>query len=166
MLHGAYRLTLAADYGFTLPPEWRAAFADPQGVMFFSRNHWVLYPGRDAGKNWATLLFALHDDRPDPLPDFIREQIGLTHTLTLGPRHKIVIPAALRALPAGPVEIMGLGDCLEIWPVAAWAEEMQRQCDAPPSAALVGRGNEGGAGLASRTATHTGKRVHGKGRKK
>ena len=125
-MHGAYRLELSARYRLRLPAEWRSAFID-RGILCFAENHWKLYPAAEFYK-WVLIISSMYHNTP--MPPEIRQRITAAVPVIISKTGPLTVPASLRLLPPGPVEVMGLESFVEIWPVEAWKKQMQKNMDA------------------------------------
>ena len=125
-MHGAYRMQLSARYRLRLPAEWRSAFVD-RGILCWAENHLKLYPAADFYK-WVLIVSAMYNTAP--LPPEIRHRITAAVPVIISKTGTLTVPASLRLLPPGPVEVMGLATFVEIWPVEAWKKQMQKNMDA------------------------------------
>ena len=125
-IHGAYRMQLSARYRLRLPAEWRSAFVD-RGILCWAENHWKLYPAAEFYK-WMGIISAMYEKTP--LPSGAACRIAAALPVIISPKTgTLKIPAALRLLPPGPVEVMALDYFIEIWPVEAWRKERTAQME-------------------------------------
>jgi DNA-binding transcriptional regulator/RsmH inhibitor MraZ len=119
-------MQLSARYRLRLPAEWRSAFVD-RGILCWAENHLKLYPAADFYK-WVLIVSAMHERTP--LPFEIRGRIAGAVPVIISKAGTVSVPASLRLLRPGPVEVMGLESFIEIWPVEAWKKQMQKNMDA------------------------------------
>lgn len=119
-------MQLSARYRLRLPEEWRSAFVD-RGILCWAENHFKLYPATEFYK-WVLIVSAMHERTP--LPSEIRGRIAGAVPVIISKTGALTVPTALRLLPPGAVEVMGLATFIEIWPVEAWKKQMQKNMDA------------------------------------
>lgn len=130
-MHGQYPLTLRADYRFTLPPPWRAAFVGSMpGLAFVTRRDpdcWRIYPAA----SWHDAIAEFADKTPR------QNTIEATDSVFLDARGRLTILPGQRACilcdPPFPAVLVGLGAYAELWHAVTWEREWRAATAMPPA---------------------------------